>query len=268
MNFQPFVLGTGLSGWGLLQATLNVQKSTFNQSRPILSDSNHFLEHFSSINTPEDIVSDRRILRVVLGAYGLSDDVDNKHFIQTLLSEGASTSEALANKMSDSRYRFLVKDFDFSTNPPNHKLVSDLARKTVESYQTRSFERKIGDSDVDMRLALGFSRDLQELMESSSSNSAAWYQLLAIPPLRQVIQTALGLPREFAQLDIDVQHERIQERTRRVFGTSEISELASEQLSEQITRRFLIMRQAEGLSGSTSLKTALVLLSAIPKQFQ
>ena len=266
MTFQPFVLGTGLSGWSILNATLVTQKVAFNGTGQTLSDSTYFRERFADINTPEDIVSDRRLMRIVLGAYGLSDDIENRFFIKTVMAEGSSDPEALANRLSDRRYRALARDFDFSIAPPTHKQTPGLVNKTIENFQNQSFEIEIGKADVDMRLALGFSRRLQNLWQTTSSNTAGWFQILATPPLREVLQTSLRLPQTFSQLDIDIQHERIQDKARRVFGTSDLAELAGEQLTDQITRRFLIMRQSDALNSNTSLQNALSLLNAIPKR--
>lgn len=265
MTFQPFVLATGLSGWSILNATLETQKSVFNRTGQTSSDSVYFQERFADINTPDDIVSDRRLMRVVLGAYGLSDDIENRYFIKTVMADGVNDPEALANRLSDRRYRALARDFDFSVSPPAHTRIPGLANKTIENFQNQSFEIEIGKADVDMRLALGFSRELQNLWQTSSSNNAGWFQILATPPLREVLQTSLGLPTAFSQLDIDVQHERIQDKAKRVFGTSDLSELTGGQLTDEITRRFLVMRQSDALNSSTPLQNALALLNAIPK---
>ncbi len=264
MTFQPFVLGTGLAAWSLLNSTLSSQKAAFNSKSVTQSDTRYFKDVFAALNTPTDIVSDRRILRVVLGAYGLSDDIENRHFIKTVMAEGVADQSALANRLSDRRYRSLARDFDFSRSPPAHKGAIGLAEKTVEAYLAQSFEIEIGKSNADMRLALGFKRSLEEVAQASGSNNTAWYQVLATPPLREVMQTALGLPSEFAQLDIDEQHQRMMDKASQVFGTSIISELSRNENADQITRRFLVMRQAESIGRSSSLQTALVLLSAIP----
>ncbi|MCI5110589.1 MAG: DUF1217 domain-containing protein [Marivita sp.] len=265
MTFQPFVPGSGLSGWTLLKSTLPVQKTIFNRSTPTASDSGYFLEKFDLINSPDDIVSDRRLLRVVLGAYGLSDDIENRFFIRKVLTDGVADQSALANKLADRRYRALARDFDFSKQPPGHKTLQGLAQKTVENFQNTSFEIEIGKASEDMRLALGFARELGNLQRSASSSSTAWYQVLATPPLREVFQTALGLPKEFAQLDIDEQHKRLMDKAQTVFGSNDLLELAAEGQSEQIVRRFLLLRQVQSMSGATPLQTALVLLSGIPR---
>ena len=172
MSFQPFVSGSGLYGWSLLKATLKTQKSAFNRSSAIQADTRYFAERFNAIERAEDITGDRRLLRVVLGAYGLADDVDNRFFIRKVMEEGVVSSSALANKLSDRRYRNLASDFDFSTIPPKHLVQTGLAQKIIDAFRTQSFEQKIGIRDRDMRLALGFSRDLLDLSEESGTASA------------------------------------------------------------------------------------------------
>jgi hypothetical protein len=113
-----------------------------------------------------------------------------------------------------------------------------------------------------MRLALSFSRDLLELSQKSSTESAGWFQLLATPPLREVIQSALGFPDSFAQLDIDDQHSRIRRKAEQVFGTSDLKVLSTEEMAEDILRRFFVMREVSVNSASSSFQTALVLLTS------
>ncbi|WP_292065614.1 DUF1217 domain-containing protein [Marivita sp. XM-24bin2] len=249
-----------------MKATLKLQKVAHSRSVVISSDTQYFLERFPEIRTPDDIVDDRRVLRVILGAYGLSEDIDNRHFIKTLMTEGVADQKTLANKLADRRYKSLARDFDFSISPPSHFRHKDLARKTAERFQDHTFETAIGDTNPEMRLALGFSTGIRTLWKESATNDAAWFQILATPPLKKVLQTALGLPAEFSRLDIDEQHQRIQEKARRVFGTSDISELSSDTKAEDVTRRFLVLDQAKGAGRTSSLHTALVLLSAIPQK--
>lgn len=263
MSFQPIVIGDGLPAWSLLKRSLPVQQSLHSSSFPIKSDTEYFRAKFAELNTADDLVSDRRMLRVVLGAYGLSDDIDNRFFIKTVLNEGLADPSALANKLSDQRYKSLAADFDFSVNPPNHKTQLGLASQTVERFQRQTFEEAVGAANNDMRLTLTFQRTLEQVTQSTNTNNAAWFQLMATPPLREVMQTALGLPQEFSNLDIDDQLNRFQDKAEAVFGSSDISELAAAPLSEQVIQRFLVIRQSAQVSTASSLETALVLLSGL-----
>lgn len=264
MSFEPFVPTGGLSGWVTLRATLPSQKAAFNRSQPIQSDTEYFFSKFGAIESAEDVVSDRRTLRVILGAYGLSEDIDNRFFIKKILTEGVASQSSLANKLSDRRYRALARDFDFSVNPPSHKTQLNLVTETASRYRDKAFEIKVGEQSADMRLALGFAGEMRTLVNSTKTNPAAWFQVLGSPPVRKVFQTALGLPDAFSQLDVDDQHKRIQDQAERVFGTSDMLKLSLAPNVENITRRFLIMREVASVSQSSSLQTALVLLQSRP----
>jgi len=262
MSFQPVIIGSGLPAWSLLNDTLERQQALHASTYQSKSDTAHFLGKFDKLQTAEDVVSDRRLLRVVLGAYGLADDIDNRHFIKTVLSEGVADSSALANKLSDQRYRSLAKDFDFSTSPPMPSRSPDLAKKTIAAFRIQTFEEAVGETNNNMRLALSFQRSLQDLTSNATSNAAAWYQVMATPPLREVFQTALGLPSSFSNLDIDDQHSRFLTKANDVFGTNDVAELAEKDLSETIVRRFLVLQQSQQVSVANRFETALTLLSA------
>jgi len=263
MSFQPIIIGDGLPAWSLLSRSLAIQQSLHSSSFPIKSDTEYFQSRFSELTTVDELVSDRRVLRVVLGAYGLSDDIDSRHFIKTILNEGLSDPSALANKLADQRYKSLAADFDFSVTPPNHKTKPSLALQTIDRFRRQVFEEAVGVANNDMRLTLTFQRTLEQLSRSASTNGAAWYQLMATPPLREVLQVALGLPQEFANLDVDEQFERFQDKAETVFGSSDVAQLSNEILSEEIIQRFLIIRQSSQVSTASSLETALVLLSGL-----
>ena len=260
MSFRPIIIGSGLPAWTLLSKSLTSQREIHASSFPIQSDTQYFLEKYDSLNVADNIVDDRRILRVILNSYGLGDDLENRFFIKTILNEGLSDPSALANKLADRRYSLLASDFDFSTSPPAHKLQTGLAAKVVNRFQMQSFEEDVGAIDNSMRLALTFQRTLEDVADTSRSNSAAWFQVMATPPLREVVQTALGLPSEFATLDIDEQNQRLQDKAQTVFGTNDVVELASKETSEQVIQRFLIVQQASQFASTSSLNIALTLL--------
>ena len=90
MSYQPVVAGTGLVAWRFLQRTYNLQFENFQQSAQLQRDTDYFLENISKVKTAEDLVSDRQLLSVALGAFGLQDDLDNKYFLKRVLGDGTS----------------------------------------------------------------------------------------------------------------------------------------------------------------------------------
>jgi len=106
MTFQPIIPLTGYTGWRFLQRTLDNQKSAFENDATIQRATEYFKENIGKVQNAEDLVSDRRLLSVALGAFGLDDDIDNKFFIQKILEEGTFDDSSLANRLSDSAFRF------------------------------------------------------------------------------------------------------------------------------------------------------------------
>ncbi len=114
MNFQPVLPIGGFAGWRYLQTTLATQQAQFAQSTTQAADRAYFRENIASVTSAEELVSDFRLLRVALGAYGLQDDLPNKAFIQQVLEQGTTDDGALANRLADKSYQALAEAFNFS----------------------------------------------------------------------------------------------------------------------------------------------------------
>lgn len=94
--FQPMVIGTGLTAWSLLKQTMDTQTAAFEASPELISDTEYFAANIGNVETPEDLVSDYRLLTVALGAYGLDEDINSQFFIKQILEQGTEADDALA----------------------------------------------------------------------------------------------------------------------------------------------------------------------------
>ncbi|WP_375258833.1 DUF1217 domain-containing protein [Citreimonas sp.] len=262
MSFQPIVVGSGLVGWQFLQSTQDRQKEVFNASPLLKRDTDYFAQNIGSIKTAEDLVSDRRLLRVALGAFGLQDDIDSKFFIRRILEDGTTERTALANRLADERYKAFSKAFGFD-NPFGPKTSSvGFAQDIVAKFRQQSFEVAVGESDQSLRLALNFKRGLTEIHESGSSENAQWFRLMGTPPMRTVLEKALNLPSSFGQLDIDVQKDVFQEKARARFGTDKISEMLEPDVMKKVVQTYLLQEQIGQFQTSNSGQIALTLLQS------
>lgn len=263
MGFQPIVPFGGVAGWSFLQRTQDAQRQAFETAPEIKRDLAYFAENIGKVETADDLVADYRLLRVALGAFGLDDDVPNKAFIRKVLEEGSVDPESFANRMVDKRYLALAKAFGFDLGTPN-TVMSDFADTITTGYKTRQFEIAVGDQDFDLRLSLALERDLGEIVSSDNTADGKWYAILGNAPLLTVFQTALNLPKEMAQLDIDDQVEVMQERAERVFGDSGIDQFGAPDRVEELNRLFLVRAQINEIStGLSPGAIALTLLQAI-----
>lgn len=55
-----------------------------------------------------------------------------------------------------------------------------------------------------------------------------------------MIQTALGLPKSFASIDLDQQVSVLKDRTRQAFGSDKVSQFADPAQMEALVRRFVL----------------------------
>lgn len=269
MTFQPILPVGGFAGWRVLQATLPTQKAAFEASPLRLRDTEHFQENIAKVQTPQDLVEDRQLLSVALGAFGLDEDLDNRAFIERILSDGFSSNDALANRLADKRYLNLVEAFGFGEGLPPRTGLSSFPDEILASFAERQFEIAVGDQDSDMRLALGAKREMAVLAAGESvSSDAQWFSVLGSPPLRAVFEKALNLSSAIATVDIDRQLEIFRDASSKIFGTTEISDFGDEELQEDVIRRFLVRSQIDsGPSATTRGATALALLSGAVQTF-
>ncbi len=261
MTFQPIVAGSGIVAWNFLQRTMETQTKAFEASPQIARDLDYFAENIGKVESAEDLSSDRRMMRVVLGAYGLDDDINNTFFMNKILADGSQADDALANRLADKRYLELAKDFGFGDiGGPWHKRPG-FVEKIQEQYKTRQFEIAVGNQDQSLRLAMNAVRELEEIGLDGKSDLTKWYTVLGSPPLRNVMETTFNLPSSFGALDIDRQVEVFRERMEKLTGDSEIGQFAKSDVQQKLVDRYLIMSQIGNTQGYSSGQIALTLLS-------
>lgn len=261
MSFSPILPFGGYSGWSFLKRTLPAQTKAFQASPSLARDEDYFRAKIGSVKTADDLVSDRRLLKVALGAYGLDADLENRYFIQKVLEDGTLNTGALANKLADKQYRAFSSAFGFGDYTVPRTQLSDFADKTLAAYRIRQFETAVGEQDDNLRLAMNAERELAALAGRTSSDETKWYTIMGSTPLRHVFEKALGLPSSFASLDLDQQLTTLQNKTERAFGSDQVSQFDNPEKVEALIRRFLI--RSEALASFTSTSPGAVALSLL-----
>lgn len=261
--FTPVIPASGLVGWRFLQRTYDSQFEAFANSAQLTRSVEYFEEKIKEVSSAEEVVSDRRLLEVALGAFGLQDDIDNRFFIQKILEEGTTNDDSLANRFSDTRYQDISRAFGLGPGETSQLQSAEFAKDIVARFQANSFEVATGSQDDSMRIALFVQRELPELASDDLSNEAKWFTIMGQPPLRAAFEKALNLPSSFGQVDIDKQLVVFQERARAVFGTDEISEFADRETIDDLITKYVVRSQIDAFnSSSSSASIALTLLQS------
>ena len=266
MTFQPVIPSGGVAGWAFLSRTREAQQQTFERSPAIQRDTDYFEQKIGKITRPEDLVADRRLLRVALGAFGLDSDIDSRFFIRKVLEGGTFDPKSLANRLSDKRYLEMAKAFGFTDMKPPHTVRSDFGAKITAAYRERQFEVAVGNSSADLRIAMSLDRDLGAIATKKMSEDARWFMVMANPPLRTAFERVFSLPPATGALDIDRQLQIFKEKSRQVFGSSDIVQFADPDRLDDLRRKFLIRSELQAATGPTTRgSVALSLLQSMPR---
>ena len=260
MSFTPTIPTGGLAGWRFLERTAESQRAAFDKGAALGREIAYFKEKIGTVSSAEALVKDRRLLTVALGAFGLDGEIDKKFFVRKVLEGGTDDPRSMANRLSDPNYRKLAAAFGFGNAGGGQNAKAGFAEAIVEQYKIRKFESAVGEVNNSMRLAMNFRREIGSLAAGSSDNTF-WYGVLGSKPLREVVQTALGLPKEFARIDVDRQKDTIRQRMGSAFGDGSAAFFKEPANVEKVITRFLARAQiAEMASGAAATSPALQLL--------
>lgn len=258
MSFVPQVPLGGIAGWRFLQRTEASQQAAFAKGPELQRDIAYFEEKIGSITSPAELVADRRLFKVALGAFGLEGEIDKRAFLRKILEEGTADPKALANRLSDPAFRRLAEAFGFGNPGGARTAEAGFAAKITAAYHTRAFEAAVGETDHSMRLAMNFRREIADL---ARGEGGSWFSVLGSRPLREVFEKALGLPKEFGRLDIDRQRDILRDKSAALFGRDTLAVFQDPAAVEKLITRFLARAQLEeGISVSAPGAGALTLL--------
>jgi hypothetical protein len=262
MTFQPAIISTGIGAWRMLQRTYDTQFEVFNRSPLLTRESDKFLEKIGSITTAEEFVKDRDVMKVALGAFGLSDDINNTYFIKKVMEDGTFDPASLANRLGDRRYAAMSEFFGFGPTELAQTADASKMAEVVERYKEMSFESAVGDQNNSLRVALYAQRELVKISSDDTSDRTKWFTIMGDPPLREMLETALNLPSSFAQLDLDTQLNQFRKRLRRLTGSDEVAQFTNDSKeTKRLTDIYLAKSQVQsGFHGYSSASAALSLL--------
>lgn len=261
MPFSPIIPDSGLAGWNFLKISLPKQSELFNRSPDIQREIDYFSENSGSVETLDDLMSDRRLLKVALGAFGLSDEINKGAFVRKVLEEGTADREAFGVRLNNSDYLDLANNLVVGEDETLN-ITAETRDKIISQYRTETFEAEVGNVDNTMRLALNFEREIAELAGSGLSENAGWFRAMASVPVRTVLEGAFNLPEGFSQLDLDRQKEILSDKANSLYGGKSVDVFEDPEFIENSIRRFLLREQIDqGPSASTPGFAAISILS-------
>jgi len=193
-----------LAGWQVLNRTAEAEKARVMTQPQVAREIEYFKANIGKVQTPADLVKDRRLLAVALEAYGLGADINAQARVRKVLEQGTLDPKALANQLIDPRYKEMAKDFAFDITANLQLQDPKFVQSVVDRYGVAKFESAVGDGNEALRNAMYFQRKIGSITN--------WYDVLADKGLFAVAKTALSLPDSFSTLDVDRQNEILQSK--------------------------------------------------------
>lgn len=247
MSYLPQVPVSGLAGWRILKRTEATQRAAFDRSADVKADVDYFTANIAKVKTAADLMADRRLLKVALGAFGLGEEIGKKAFIRKVLEEGTTAEDAFAARLTDPNFKKFSAAFGFG-DAGARTGAAGFAATITEAYKTRAFEAAVGESDDDMRLAMNFRREIADL--AAGEKGGSWYSVIGSKSLAKVIGTAFGLPASaFGKLDVDRQRAILMDKCDALFGSPDLSVFQDPAKVDKLIDRFLARSQL--VNGST-----------------
>lgn len=259
--FRPAIIVSGYSGWRVLEKTEPKQRETFEKSPGLLRDIEYFKENISKAKTAEDLVKDRRLLTVVLGAFGLGDEINKRGFILRILEGGTDADDSFANRLNEPRFKAMAKALGYGNIAGPKIELNSFQDDIISRFKSLEFERAVGDVDSDMRLAMNFKREILAIAQTESVDRSGWLQAMGQLPVRTLLSTAFGFPDAVAQLDIDRQVEMFEAKAQDLYGDKSAAVFLDPENVEDVIRRFFLFQQMKsGPNASTPGAAALTML--------
>ena len=197
-----------------------------------------------------DFVGNKTIVTYALKAYGLDKDDLSQKDLTAILTSDLSDPKSFANASRDRRYVELAAAYSFTTtgaikhNAPESQTARGLM-EIQDFYLRQQMEEEAGADNQGVRLALYFRRTAPDL--------TSVYGILADTALLDVVKTAVGLPAESGQADIEVQKKTIEKKL-------DLQTLKDPRGLERFIGRFLALYDAQNATSSPS--AAAIILGA------
>lgn len=183
-----------------------------------------FSKAVANAESPAALLRDPAALEVILTANGLGDQIGRNALARNALMSDVTKPDALANRLTDTRWSKAAKLYDFARSGLTVIRKPGVVESLVNGYAEVKWR---GSLD---RTTPGLSNALTFRARASSIGSA--YDILGDPVLREVVTTALKVPKQIAFQPLTAQVNAITTRL-------DLAKLKDANFVDKFTQRYL-----------------------------
>jgi len=215
---------SALTTYSLFASDPAAARERISQKPNIAREVEYYKENIANVKTIDDLIDDRQIFATVMRAYGLEDMTYAKGFMKKVLEGGTDDPEAMANQLTDTRYKKLVEDFNFVRYGEATTAFDRAQSGVIDNLYSQRIEADAGLQNGGARLAIYFQRKTEDLENT--------YSLLGDAALLKFVQTTFSLPESMSSLSIEKQAAMIEEKL-------DISDLKDPEFLDNLVNQFL-----------------------------
>ena len=191
----------------------------------------------ANATSPQQLLQNPTVLKVLLTANGLGDQVQYTALAQKALLSDTTQSNALANVLPDTSWKSTASLYDFANQGLAILQKPGVVDTIANGYAEVTWRQSLDQTTPGLSEALTF-RDT-----ASSFTSAD--QILGDPTARTVVTTALGIPEQIAFQDLGAQEKAITNKL-------DISKLQDPKFVGTLTTQYLLAAQSSASSSSAT----------------
>jgi hypothetical protein len=188
----------------------------------------HFQASAAKITSPNALLSDYKSLEVVLGAFGISNQINSTALLRQLLTQDPTSTTSVAYRIGNPKYLEFAKALSNWSTPPFATASSRAS--IVTAYEENHFEAQAGQQAPGLQDALYFTRQIGSVTSIT--------QLQSDPTLLAVAVTTAGLPLT------DFQLLPFTQQTKLLTSKIKLSDFKNPATVQRLAEQYLVTQQS------------------------
>jgi len=234
------VQARSLSGLSPSQALLSAER---NQARDVKLTAAQpevkraiatFNKAVDQATSADQLLRDSSFMEVFLTANGLGDQLESLALARKALTSNPDDPKSLVNVLADTRWKSVSATFQFVVKGLSVVKDAKVRLKLTDAYVEVKWRQSLDQQTPGLSNALTF--------RARASTVTSTLQILSDPVLRDVVTTAIGVPREIAFQSLDAQIKAIDIRL-------DVKQLQDAKFVEKFVQRYLLAKSAATTTG-------------------
>ncbi len=196
----------------------------------------NFRAGVAKATTVDGLLRDPRVMEVLLTANGLGDQTSRAALARKALASDLTDANSVVNSLTDSRWKPVAETLGFATRGLATIKDQAVIDKLADAYAEVKWRKSLDEKTPGLSNALTF--------RAQAAKVTSTWQILGDPVLREVVTTALRIPKQIAFQPLTAQETAISSRLK-------IEKLTDPKFVEAFAQRYLLAA-AENATASTA----------------